>query len=113
MTVLDTREITCLSDVDERARSSGSISARTPHVVEPLSDLELRLLAFESLFHGRREAKIQAVRREFDLTLGRYAQILDVLLDDPRALRVDPTLIYRLRRLREARRARRRRLPAR
>jgi hypothetical protein len=37
----------------------------------------------------------------------RHAQILNGLLDDPRALAFDATLIYRLRRLRDARMAQR------
>jgi hypothetical protein len=52
-------------------------------------------------------AKERAIREELDLSPVRYYQLLNALLDDPRALAHDPVTVNRLRRVREARRAER------
>ncbi|BDM72881.1 hypothetical protein HEK616_63680 [Streptomyces nigrescens] len=51
--------------------------------------------------------KERAIRERLGLSPTRYYQLLNALLDDPRALAHDPVTINRLRRIREARRARR------
>lgn len=69
----------------------------------PLSELELRLLAFERDWADRMGAKEAAIRSEFGLPAARYYQILYALIDSPDALRHDPLLVRRLQRLRDAR----------
>lgn len=44
-----------------------------------------------------------AVRAEFGVSLTRYWQVVNRVLDDPDALRFDPQLVRRLRRIRSAR----------
>ena len=69
----------------------------------PLSELELRLLAFERDWADRMGAKEAAIRSEFGLPAARYYQMLYALIDSPDALRHDPLLVRRLQRLRDAR----------
>ena len=52
-------------------------------------------------------AKERAIREQLGLAPVRYYQLLNALLDDPRALAHDPVTVNRLRRIREARRAER------
>ncbi|MFE9922337.1 DUF3263 domain-containing protein [Streptomyces sp. NPDC005774] len=52
-------------------------------------------------------AKERAIREELGLAPVRYYQLLNALLDDPRALAHDPVTVNRLRRVRESRRAER------
>ncbi|WP_438486486.1 DUF3263 domain-containing protein [Streptomyces sp. S186] len=52
-------------------------------------------------------AKERAIREQLGISPTRYYQLLNALLDDPRALAHDPVTVNRLRRVREARRARR------
>jgi hypothetical protein len=72
--------------------------------VTDLTDLEQRVLAFEHRRWTVPGAKDQAVHDEFGLSMTRYAQLLNALLDKPEALVHDPMLVKRLRRLRETRR---------
>ncbi|MFE1770318.1 DUF3263 domain-containing protein [Streptomyces sp. NPDC059008] len=51
--------------------------------------------------------KERAIRERLGMSPTRYYQLLNALLDDPRALAHDPVTVNRLRRVREARRARR------
>lgn len=48
--------------------------------------------------------KERAIRERFGLSAARYYQLLNRLIDDPEALRYDPMLVRRLRRLRAGRR---------
>ena len=68
-----------------------------------LSELDLRVLAFERGWAARVGAKEAAIRSEFGLTGARYYQTLNALLDSPAALRHDPLLVRRLQRLRDTR----------
>ncbi|WP_062217284.1 DUF3263 domain-containing protein [Streptomyces sp. NBRC 109706] len=52
-------------------------------------------------------AKERAIRERLGISPTRYYQLLNALLDDPRALAHDPVTINRLRRRRDAKRARR------
>ncbi|MFE6849509.1 DUF3263 domain-containing protein, partial [Streptomyces sp. NPDC057674] len=52
-------------------------------------------------------AKERAVRETLGLSPTRYYQLLNALLDDPRALAHDPVTVNRLRRVREEKRRRR------
>jgi hypothetical protein len=72
---------------------------------EILTELDLRILTFERRWWRHAGAKERAVRDEFGISPTRYYQALNALLDRPEALRHDPVLVQRLRRLREARQA--------
>lgn len=68
---------------------------------------EQAILALERRGFSGPGAKERAVREELGLAPVRYYQLLNALLDDPRALAFDPVTVNRLRRVREARRAER------
>ncbi|MFE1766824.1 DUF3263 domain-containing protein [Streptomyces angustmyceticus] len=51
--------------------------------------------------------KERAIRERLGISPTRYYQLLNALLDDPRALAHDPVTVNRLRRVRDARRGRR------
>lgn len=72
-----------------------------------LSDLEAQVLAFEHGWWQYEGAKEAAVRDTFGLSITRYYQMLNDLIDKPAALEADPMVVKRLRRLRETRRRRR------
>ncbi|WP_406008241.1 DUF3263 domain-containing protein [Streptomyces sp. NBC_00637] len=65
------------------------------------------ILALERRGFSGPGAKERAIREELDLSPVRYYQLLNALLDDPRALAHDPVTVNRLRRVREARRGER------
>ncbi|MBA9003334.1 DUF3263 domain-containing protein [Thermomonospora cellulosilytica] len=69
----------------------------------PLSDRDRRILAFERQWWKHAGAKEQAIRDEFDMSATRYYQLLNILIDHPEALRHDPMLVKRLRRMRAQR----------
>ncbi len=68
-----------------------------------LSDRDLRILEFERQWWRYAGAKEQAIRELFDCSTTRYYQMLNTLIDDPDALRADPMLVKRLRRMRASR----------
>jgi hypothetical protein len=68
-----------------------------------LSDLEIRILDFESNWWRFAGAKESAIKELFDLNAPRYYQLLNDLIDREDALTAAPMLVKRLRRLREAR----------
>lgn len=72
-----------------------------------LAERERRILALERRGFVGPGAKERAVREELGLVPVRYYQLLNALLDDPRALAADPVTINRLRRVRDSRRAER------
>ncbi|MEV1053955.1 DUF3263 domain-containing protein [Streptomyces sp. NPDC049887] len=79
-------------------------------MTDDLDDLPGRdraVLAFERASWSGPGAKERAVREELGISPTRYYQLLNALLDDPRALAHDPVTVNRLRRVREAQRARR------
>jgi Protein of unknown function (DUF3263) len=65
------------------------------------------ILDFEREWHNSAVSKERAVRHRFGLSTARYYQLLNRLIEQPEALRYDPLLVRRLRRLREARRGKR------
>ena len=77
----------------EQIHSSGS----------ELSDRDREILAFERQWWKYAGSKEQAIRELFDMSSTRYYQVLNGLLDDAEALREDPMLVKRLRRLRAQR----------
>ncbi|WP_031478919.1 DUF3263 domain-containing protein [Streptomyces bicolor] len=74
---------------------------------QALADRERNILALERRGFPGPGAKERAIREELGLAPVRYYQLLNALLDDPRALAHDPVTVNRLRRVREARRAER------
>ncbi|MGV9311762.1 DUF3263 domain-containing protein [Streptomyces sp. NPDC003691] len=65
------------------------------------------MLALERRSWSGPGAKERAVREELGMSPVRYYQLLNALLDDPRALADDPVTVNRLRRVRDEKRARR------
>ena len=72
-------------------------------VTDELSDRDQAILAFERQWWRYAGAKEQAIRDLFDMSGTRYYQVLNALIDRPEALRHDPMLVKRLRRMRAAR----------
>lgn len=72
-----------------------------------LSDRDAAVLAVERRGWPGPGAKERAIREQLGLSPTRYYQLLNALLDDPRALAHDPVTVNRLRRRREEQRARR------
>lgn len=75
---------------------------------EPAPGLSARdraVLALERAGLPGPGAKERAVRERLGMSPTRYYQLLNVLLDDPRAEVHDPVTVHRLRRIREERRA--------
>lgn len=67
-------------------------------------DRARQLLQFAAT-HPRLNRAEEAIRRELGLTPARYVQLLNRLIDTEQALRIDPILTHRLRRIRDAGRA--------
>lgn len=70
---------------------------------QQLSERDAAVLDFEKSWWMSRSSKEQEIRERFGLSTARYYQILNCLIDEPAALRHDPLLVKRLRRLREQR----------
>jgi hypothetical protein len=71
-----------------------------------LSELDMRILAFERRGWRSATLKEQAISDVLSLTATRYYQLLNELIDRPEALESDPVLVKRL----QAQRARRQRI---
>ena len=80
-----------------------SATAETSQVDGGLSERDQQVLAFERQWWKYAGAKEQAIREKFEMSSGRYYQVLNHLIDRPEALEADPLLVRRLRRLRAAR----------
>ncbi|QDY77473.1 DUF3263 domain-containing protein [Streptomyces qinzhouensis] len=65
------------------------------------------VLAMERRSWSGPGAKERAVRERLGMSAVRYYQLLNALLDDPRALAHDPVTVNRLRRVRDEKRTRR------
>jgi len=70
-----------------------------------LSERDRAVLAVERRNWSGPGEKERAIREGLDMSPTRYYQLLNALLDDPRAVAFDPVTVNRLRRLREAHRA--------
>jgi hypothetical protein len=68
-----------------------------------LSELQLRILAFERGWWRQPGAKEQAILDSLGISPTRYYQLLNELIDHPDALASDPGLVTRLRRQRARR----------
>ncbi|MDT0397549.1 MULTISPECIES: DUF3263 domain-containing protein [Streptomyces] len=69
-----------------------------------LAQREQDILALERRGFSGPGVKERAIREELGLAPVRYYQLLNALLDNPRALAHDPVTINRLRRVRDSRR---------
>ncbi|MFD8156833.1 DUF3263 domain-containing protein [Streptomyces malaysiensis] len=72
-----------------------------------LSERDRDVLAVERRGWPGPGAKERAIRERLGISATRYYQLLNALLDDPRALEHDPVTVNRLRRIRDERRERR------
>jgi hypothetical protein len=72
-----------------------------------LARREQDILALERRGFAGPGVKERAIREELGLAPVRYYQLLNALLDDPRALAHDPVTVNRLRRVRDTRRTER------
>jgi len=75
--------------------------------MDDLTPREKAILALEGRSFSGPGAKERAVREQLGLAPVRYYQLLNALLDDPRALAHAPVTVNRLRRIRETRRSER------
>jgi len=71
--------------------------------VAALSDLEMRILAFERSWWRQPGAKEREILEVLGMPATRYYQVLNELIDRPEALAFDPALVMRLRRQRRRR----------
>ncbi len=72
-----------------------------------LDERSRQILDFERSWWREPGRKERAIRERFQLSAARYYQLLNQLIDAPEALRYDPMLVRRLRRLRATRRRQR------
>jgi hypothetical protein len=84
-------------DTGDEEREAGARLARR----------EQDILALERRGFPGSGVKERAIREELGLAPVRYYQLLNALLDDPRALAHDPVTVNRLRRVRDTRRTER------
>jgi hypothetical protein len=68
-----------------------------------LTDGDLAVLDFESRWPRHTAAKEAKIREVFGLSVARYYQRLNTVIDSPAAVRHDPLLVGRLQRTRDAR----------
>ncbi len=73
-------------------------------LIEGLSHREHEILAFERQWWKYAGAKEKAIRELFAMSPTRYYQVLNQLIDSQEALRADPMLVKRLRKIRAERR---------
>ncbi|MFE5122271.1 DUF3263 domain-containing protein [Streptomyces sp. NPDC056669] len=92
--------------VDEGEERDGG-REREPGPGDGLSDRDVAVLAVERRGWPGPGAKERAIRERLGISPTRYYQLLNALLDDPRALEHDPVTVNRLRRVRDERRERR------
>jgi len=71
--------------------------------VQPLTELEMRILAFERSWWQSPGAKEREILDAFGISPTRYYQLLNELIDRPEAAQFDPALVARLRRRRAER----------
>jgi hypothetical protein len=86
-------------DLDPDVAEPSTVEAPAPG----LDERALQILAFERRWWKHAGSKEQSIRDTFGLSATRYYQLLNGLLDDPEALKHDPVLVGRLRRLRASR----------
>jgi hypothetical protein len=85
----------------------GGMAQDGPVRQEPLSDRDLAVLAVAAGTWTGPGPRERAIRERLGMSPTAYFQLLNALLDDPRALAHDPVTVNRLRRDRDARREQR------
>jgi hypothetical protein len=90
-------------DGDQTATNQTATTEKATAPAE-LDERARQILDFERQWWRQAGAKEQAIRDTFGVSTTRYYQLLNALLDDPRALEHDPVVVQRLRRLRASRR---------
>ena len=80
------------ADAGQPAELAPSLSAR-----------QRDILAFEHAWPMHAGAKEEAIRLQFGLSVVRYYQVLNALIDSPAAIAHDPIITRRLRRVRDTR----------
>jgi len=88
-------------------RRTARVSGEAMENAEGLDARSRAILDFERGWWQQEGSKEDAIRSRFRLSSARYYQLLNRLIDSPEALRYDPMLVKRLRRLRTARRRQR------
>lgn len=88
-------------------RAQDQAQDREPGTGAGLSERDRDVLAVERRGWPGPGAKERAIRERLGISPTRYYQLLNALLDDPRALEHDPVTVNRLRRIRDERRERR------
>ena len=93
-----------LPDPSERpVRALPPVSGTGEESGDDLTLREREILAFERQWWKYAGAKEQAIRELFDMSPTRYYQLVNRLIDKREAMRLDPMLVKRLRRLRSGR----------
>ena len=83
--------------------SDARAHAETGLTESGLTEFEADLLDFEAVSWSAAEGKDAAILQRFDLSVPRYYQEINALIDRPEALAHAPLLVKRLRRLRDRR----------
>jgi hypothetical protein len=94
------------SDQGMRERTA-RVNGEAMEKARELEERSRAILDFERGWWQQEGSKELAIRSRFGLSPTRYYQLLNRLIDSPDALRYDPMLVRRLRRLRTARRRQR------
>ena len=76
--------------------------ADTPEGAQ-LSERDLKILELERDWFRAQGSKEDAIRERLGMSTTAYYQALNALIDNPEALKADPLLVKRLRRLRTSR----------
>jgi hypothetical protein len=77
-----------------------SLGEKGRNSVEPLTELDMRILAFERSWWRSPGAKEREILDALGMSPTRYYQLLNELIDRPEAVQFDPALVARLRRRR-------------
>jgi hypothetical protein len=80
------------------------VGANPQDLETQLDERTRAILDFERSWWTERGTKQRRIRERFGISVIRYQQLLMRAIDLPEALRYDPMLVRRLRRLRESRR---------
>jgi Protein of unknown function (DUF3263) len=94
----DTDDTVDTEDTEDTARTADGRDSS-----DGLGRRDREILTFERQWWKYAGAKEQAIRELFDMSATRYYQVLNALIDTPAALKADPMLVKRLRRLRATR----------
>lgn len=97
----------CVAEHRQTVGFSQQSAVESPAPSAELTERDREILEFARQRWQYAGAKETAIRERFDMSLTRYHQVVDRLLDGPAAEAHDSQLVHRLRRLRDARRRQR------